>query len=135
MKNKILIVDDSKDIVEIIVRLLKRQKWYIEIKCAYDGCEAEARITSFLPDLVILDINIPIIDGYEIIRNIKSNRELRNIKILAISGKDISDNKEKTLSYGIEMFMVKPFNFEEIIPVVAKLLNLTESTGSYRGLK
>ncbi len=125
-KIKVLIVDDESNIVRIITRLLKKQKWELKIESACDGYEAGVKISNFFPDLLILDIKLPGIDGHKIIRNVKSNKELRNVKILAISGNGTSETKEKVISEGADAFMAKPFYCDELISKIAKLLNLSK---------
>lgn len=128
-KLKVLVVDDEKDIVKIITRALKKQSWGLEIEPAYDGYEAGVKVTDSFPDLVILDNELPGVDGYKVLQNIKANKKLKGVKILAITGKDIPETKEKLLSSGADVFMAKPLNLKELVSTVARLLDLSEKSG------
>src|SRR3989339_378739 len=80
-KKKILVVDDDRIIVETIVQALEEDEYGYEMISASDGFEAGLQVSHFKPDLVILDIMMPDINGYEVCRNIKSNPAERDIKI------------------------------------------------------
>jgi excisionase family DNA binding protein len=121
---KVLIVDDEKIIVDVITRALNRSPWEFEIWAAYDGFEAGLAVTSFHPDLVILDIKLPGIDGYKVLKSIKSNPDLADIKVLAVSGKDIYENQNKIIRSGADHFLSKPLDIPELYAVVARLLKL-----------
>ncbi len=125
-KIKVLIVDDNKDIVDIISRVLKKQKWGLKIEIAYDGYEAGVKVTSFHPDLMFLDIDLPGVDGYKILHNIKTNKSLAGIRIIAITGKNISETKERILSGGADIFLAKPLELDKLVSMVAKLLALPQ---------
>ena len=83
-KKRILIVDDDKGMVDSIQRFLKREKRY-DLGIAYDGFEAGQRFSEFKPDLVILDIRMPGLDGYKLCSHIRSNPENKNEVMRAIS--------------------------------------------------
>ena len=121
---RVLVVDDEKYVVEIIVRALKKSGYNFEIESAFDGFEAGIKAANLLPDMVILDINLPGVDGYKVLKDIRSNEELKDIKVLAISGKSIPETREKILKYGADDFIAKPFNIKVIISAVAELLEL-----------
>ena len=124
-KLTILIVDDDRNIVNIITRAIKKQVWNIRIESAYDGYEAGIKVATTFPGLAILDNELPGIDGYKVMQDIKANKKLKGIKILAITGKDIPETKDKFLSGGADAFLGKPFQIEELIATVAKLLDLS----------
>lgn len=126
-KLRVLIVDDNAGIVKIITRAInKKYKNIVEVEPAYDGYEAGKKVGSFYPDLVILDINLPGVDGFRVLEDIKANKELKGVKVLAISGKNIAENKEKILSIGADEFLAKPFGNKEVVSCVARLLELPE---------
>lgn len=125
LKSKLLIVDDNKDIVEILLRLFKKQKWDIEIDTAYDGYEAGKKITSNYPDIIILDNDLPGINGYRILQDVKMNKELAGTKIIAITGKNIASTRKKYISGGVDKFMTKPLDLKKMVETVSLLLGLS----------
>lgn len=109
---RILIVDDEKSMVEAIQRLLKNSKFDLEV--AYDGFEAGQKFVTFNPDLVILDIRMPRVDGYKLCSAIRNNPESKNTKILIISGIIEETEKNTILKLGADDYLVKPFEGAEL---------------------
>lgn len=120
-KKKILIVDDDKNMSNSIRRLLRKENSY-EIDVAYDGFDAGRRFIAFEPNLVILDIRMPGMDGYEVARKIKEYSEKRAVKIIAISAFFEADGKERIKSMGADLCMDKPFSPEALIEQIKNLV-------------
>lgn len=120
-RKKILIVDDDKSMVNAIVRVLKLENRY-EIDFAFDGFDAGRKLFEFNPDIVLLDIKMPGIDGYEVARRIKSMPYETGIKIIVLSAYFEEDGKEKMLSIGVDACMDKPFKQEELISKIKELV-------------
>lgn len=120
-EKKILIVEDDKNMVQALKRMLKRIKIY-DVDFAYDGFEAGHKLVTFLPDLVILDIKMPGIDGYEVIKRIKLIPQDKNIKIIVVSAYLDDDGKKKALNTGADMCMDKPFDNEVLLKNIETLL-------------
>lgn len=123
-KQKILLVDDDPVIIDLIMRTLKKEKDRIEIRVSRDGFEAGKQVGLFHPDLVILDLKLPGLDGSQICRNIKGDPATKKIKILAISGSDTTNNRKKILAYGADSFLAKPFDVNDLIVQIDKILSL-----------
>ena len=123
-KKRILIVDDEKYVVNLIKRYLKKIKSEFDIEIAYDGFEAGTKAISFLPDLIILDIFLPGIDGCKVLEKIKSNEKLKKTKVIAISGKNLAETRKKALSCGADVFMAKPIDFKKLVSTVERFLEL-----------
>lgn len=121
---KILVVDDEVLIVEFIIQSLKKDYENYVFASAGDGYEAGRQVATFKPDLVILDIKMPKLDGFEVCRQMKSNSETENIKILGITGYTENGNIEKMLASGADHCLTKPLNVEELTLYVRKLLGL-----------
>ena len=119
-KKKILIVDDDKGMVDSIQRLLKRENKY-DLEVAYDGFEAGQKFMTYKPDLVILDIRMPRVDGYKLCSAIRNNPENKNIKILVISGLMGAKDKDKIIKLGAADYLVKPFDNKELKTKIADL--------------
>lgn len=119
-KKRILIVDDDKEMVGSIVRLLKREDKY-ELEMAYDGFEAGQKFISQKPDLVILDIRMPRVDGYKLCAAIRNSPENKNVKIFIISGFIGQRDKDMLFELGVDDYLEKPFDNQELKLRVANL--------------
>lgn len=119
-KYKILVVEDEVEIQKMIIRILKPKSDKYEIITANDGFQAGHALTTYNPDLVILDLMLPGINGFEICRLIKKVRP--ETKILAISGYSTEENKKKILDAGANEFMSKPFEIDELLSKVTDIL-------------
>lgn len=107
--------------------MLEKNDMDIKIDSAMDGFEAGKKAVSFLPDLIILDLKLPGIDGFQVCKNIRNEEKLKNTKILAITGYDTPENKKKILECGADDFLAKPFEMETFINTVKKLMFNHES--------
>ena len=108
---KILIADDSPTIVEVIRFLLQSQGY--EVVTAADGIEAISQIYQTLPDLVLLDIEMPKMNGYQVCRLLKSDAYTQNIPIIILTSRDQKSDRFWGLSTGADEFMTKDFESEE----------------------
>lgn len=118
---KILVVDDNQDNRELVVKVL-RSKNYQMIE-ASDGEEALKKAISESPDLILMDISIPGLDGYEVTRRLKSREEFRNVPIIALTAHVMKGDREKALSAGCEGYIAKPFSIHELPGQVERYLN------------
>ena len=127
-KKRILIVDDDIGTADAIQRLFKREKIY-DLEVALDGFEAGHKFADFKPDLIILDIRMPWLDGYQLCSSIRSNQKNKDVRILFISGliepKEISRIKES----GADEYLSKPFSNEELKKKVMSLLDMNRRAG------
>jgi len=119
---RILIVDDDKTVVSMLTNLINKKYSHCVISSAMDGFEAGRQVLSFKPDLIILDLRLPEVDGFEICRKLKSGPQTKHIKILAITGYHTEGTKKKILSYGADAYLPKPFDNKEFIENVGKIL-------------
>lgn len=120
-RKKILIVDDDKNMAKSIERILKIKKRY-ELQLAFDGFDAGRKVVYFQPDLVILDIKMPGMDGYEVAKRIKQLPETAHTKIIAISAFFKQEGKKKILSLGADACLDKPFSREELVDEIKNIL-------------
>jgi putative two-component system response regulator len=123
-KPKILIVDDSADNIELISQILNSPTNPYEINSAKDGYQALERIKALTPDLIILDVVMPGIDGFEVCRQLKENPDTRLIPIVMITALGSQKDRIRGLEVGVDDFISKPFNIYELIARVKNLLNL-----------
>ena len=123
-RKKILVVDDDKIIVETIVQALEEDEYGYEMISAGDGFEAGLQVNHFKPDLLILDIMMPDINGYEVCQKIKSNSETKDTKIIVLSAYLDDEAFKQMKDYGADACFSKPLPLEQLKFEVAKLLGL-----------
>lgn len=118
---KILIVDDEPNIV-LSLDYLVRKKGYTPF-IARNGSEALAIAEKEKPNLVVLDIMMPDIDGYEVCKQIKANASLEHTKIIFLSAKSRQEDIDKGLAMGANQYVTKPFSTKQIMQEIINLLN------------
>lgn len=116
---RILAVDDEPHILQFLELGLKNEGY--EVRCADNGLTAIADMEEFKPHVVILDVMMPGMDGFEVVRHLK---KLDNVTIIMLTARDEVDDRVKGLSIGADDYMVKPFSFEELLARInARLRN------------
>jgi len=122
-KRSVLIVDDEPNIRDIVRRLLADLDEELQIEEAADGYEAGIKIGSLQPDLVILDVMMPRVDGISLCKSIRDNPRTEQIKVLAITAFPEQDNVKKMYDAGADLCLIKPLQFEHFRLEVIRLLN------------
>lgn len=117
---KVLVVDDDPYILMSLEFLMKKNGY--EVMVARNGKEALDIIDSTIPDLVLLDIMMPDVDGYAICRHIKSTERLRSAKVVFLSAKTKEADIQKGLDLGAEMYISKPFSTRELVKKIKDLI-------------
>jgi DNA-binding response OmpR family regulator len=117
---RILIVDDEPNIVLALELLMKREGY--EVRTVASGETAFSAVGEFRPDLVLLDIMMPGMDGYEVCRLIRSDPLLKDVRIIMITAKGRDVEKEKGLALGADYYITKPFSTREVSVKVRELL-------------
>ncbi|MBF0570142.1 MAG: response regulator [Candidatus Omnitrophica bacterium] len=118
---KILVVDDDKEMVSAIQRVLLNEEKY-DIALAYDGFEAGQKFAEFKPDLILLDIRMPGLDGFEVCSRLRQDPQGQGVKIVIISGVLDMDAVEKIMKIGANDYLTKPFRNEFLIRMVERIL-------------
>jgi excisionase family DNA binding protein len=118
---KILIVDDDPAIQKLLNKMLSFNGYRRET--ASDGFEAGTKIMQFKPDLIILDLFMPGMDGFEVCKQIKENSNTSHIKILVYTGFDSKENKEQIMRAGADGYMVKPVGKSVLLKNVKDLIS------------
>lgn len=121
---RILIVDDEADIARAVAKAFGRRPEVFRTEICSDGVEALIRIGREHPDLVILDVVLPKMDGVQVCRVLKANPETRAIKIIAVSGKRLPFSEKKLLGTKVDAFFRKPLDLEELLAKASSLLKL-----------
>lgn len=117
---KILIVDDEPDVVSLIERTLKSDGF--EVVKAYDGIGALDLVSAEKPDLVLLDLMMPMMSGYEVCQQIKSNPQTRDIPVVCLSSAHTPDARAHSLKAGAVELLTKPFFPQELIAQIRRHL-------------
>ena len=115
---KILVVEDEKDLNKIITKYLKKSNYSVD--SAYDGEEALDYINVGEYDVIILDIMMPKMNGYDFIKRIR--RDKNNVAVLMLTAKDSLEDKVKGLDLGADDYLVKPFEFDELLARIRAML-------------
>lgn len=118
---KILIVDDEQDIVESLKFVLEVAGF--ECHCAYNGEEGLNLARQISPDLIILDVMMPKINGYKICRLLKYDNKYKNIPILMVTARSQDEDKQIGEETGVDEYITKPFDLDEIVKKVEGYLN------------
>ena len=122
-RKRVLIVDDDDQIIELFVDVLGRDERF-EVRTASTGYDAGLLTEQLRPHLVLLDYMLPDINGNLVCERIKSNPELRNTKIIIMSGVVNQAEIDALKGSGADEFMKKPFNIEQLIERMAELVNV-----------
>lgn len=118
--NRILIVDDDPKIQKLLKKIVSTKGYPVET--AADGFEAGIKVMQFKPNVVVLDLMIPKIDGFEVCKQIKHNPDTTYIKIMILTGYPSKENKKKSLNAGADAFLAKPVHKDEFIKEIETLL-------------
>lgn len=119
---RILIVEDTEDNRQILRDLLTNAGF--DIIEAHDGEAAVVAASEFRPDLILMDIQLPIMNGYEAIRRIKADTTLQLIPIIAVTSYALSEDKEKARAAGCDGYVAKPFSPRQLLATVRDLLEV-----------
>jgi len=117
---KILIVEDEEDVLELLCTILRLDGY--EVLCAKDGEEALSIARLDSQDIILLDIQLPKLNGYEVCKSVKSDAAMSHTKVLMISGMTQSFDRMKAREAGADDFITKPFSSAALLEKVEELL-------------
>lgn len=118
---KVLIVDDEANIRKLVARIILGTRPDAEIHMAADGFEAGRMTAAVSPSLVVLDMQLPGMDGLKVCRSLRADERRRTVKILGISGKNPEEARGELLAAGADGFLAKPFGVEEFRMKLAEI--------------
>ena len=127
MPERILIVDDEAPVANLLEQALKHEGF--EVARARDGMEAMNRLQSFRPDVVIMDIMMPRLDGVQTTRLLRRNRNYADTVIVALSARTDEAAREAMREAGANLYMRKPFTIARLVSRVRELLAARTTTG------
>ena len=120
MSKRILVVEDTEDNRRILRDLLTRAGY--ELIEATDGEAGVTMAATHRPDLILMDIQLPVFDGYEATRRIRANPDTQNIPIIAVTSYALSGDESKALAAGCDGYVAKPFSPRKILAMVQEFL-------------
>ncbi|MBI4397395.1 MAG: response regulator [Elusimicrobia bacterium] len=122
-KKRVLVVDDEPEVGELISDALKDRPRF-EVRVAMDGFAAGRALGEFLPDLVVLDLMLPGVNGFEVCKIIRADEGLTGVKILAVTGYSTPENVRTILQAGADKCLAKPMDLSEVLKSIGDLLNI-----------
>lgn len=126
MKKVILIVEDDPECLKATANFLKLEGF--RVREAKNGADALKKILESVPDLILSDIKMPKIDGYELVKHIRSNPATEILPFIFVTGLDETQNKIEGFRNGIDAFITKPIEFEELSAVIENILARVDKT-------
>jgi DNA-binding NarL/FixJ family response regulator len=128
MAKRLLVVDDDPGLLLAVSETLRAEGY--DVKTARRGAEALTRIAESLPDLIISDIRMPGMDGYQLVKNLRSNARTRLVPIVFLTAKDEITDRIAGFRTGVDAYLTKPFEPEELAAIVQAILSRVERTHS-----
>ena len=125
MARRLLVVDDDPGLLRAVAETLRAEGY--EVTTARRGAEALTRIAESLPDLIVSDIRMPGMDGYELVRNLRASARTKLIPIVFLTAKDETADRIAGFRTGVDAYLTKPFEPDELLAVVANILRRVES--------
>jgi DNA-binding NarL/FixJ family response regulator len=126
MAKRLLVVDDDPGLLRAVAETLRAEGY--EVTTARRGAEALVCIAESLPDLIVSDIRMPGMDGYELVRNLRASARTRLIPVVFLTAKDETADRIAGFRSGVDAYLTKPFEPDELLAVVANILKRVEST-------
>jgi two-component system alkaline phosphatase synthesis response regulator PhoP/two-component system response regulator VicR len=124
LSKKILAVDDERHIVRLIQVNLERAGY--QVVTAFDGPEALKKVESERPDLVVLDVMMPKMDGFEVLKRLQANPETREVPVIMLTAKAQDADVFRGWASGVSAYLTKPFNPLELITFVKRIFSGTD---------
>lgn len=127
-RNRVLVVDDDRQLNGMLVALLRARGGDVEVDSAFDGFEAGAKVHTFRPHVVLLDITMPGLDGIEVCRRLKSDKSTVHIRVVAMTGMYNVVAAQKILAAGADQFLGKPFTNDAVLEACGLLVTNAANT-------
>jgi len=130
MAKKILVVDDERHIVRLVEVNLQRAGY--DVETAYDGVEALEKVKNAKPDMIVLDVMMPRMDGFEVLQNLQANAGTADIPVIMLTAKAQDADIFKGWQSGVSSYLTKPFNPRELLTFVERIFqSLDEGPDDY----
>lgn len=131
MALKVLVCDDERHIVRLIQVNLERQGY--TVVTAFDGKEGLEKIRSEKPNLVVLDVMMPYMDGFEVLKSVRREPETENLPVIMLTAKAQDKDVFEGYHYGADMYLTKPFNPRELVAFVDRIAKAKDDETSGGG--
>jgi len=128
-KRKVLLVDDDTDLVELMTKMLEEDGRF-EVRIANNGFDAGMLVKEYRPDMIVLDVMLPDINGKEVCHRVRADSTLEDVRILCISGMIEEDKIQELRLSGADEFLHKPFEMEHLIDRMCGLLEMEPASAS-----
>ncbi|MGI9035962.1 MAG: response regulator transcription factor [Pyrinomonadaceae bacterium] len=126
MSKRLLVVDDEPNLLTAIAAVLRGENF--EVTTARNGQDALLQIAKLLPDLVVSDVRMPLMDGYALARQLRSAPHTKLIPIIFLTAKDETEARIEGFRAGVDVYLTKPFEPDELIAVIHNILSRVERT-------
>ena len=127
LAKKILIIEDDRDIINLVKLILELEGF--EVFVAFDGQEGWEKIESLCPNLILLDIRLPKLDGFQVIERLKSNRATSRIPIVILTASAQKESIARGLAAGADTYITKPFEPAEMVQKIRQILKTEKGRG------
>lgn len=118
--SKVLVVEDNSVNLELLCEMLQLNDY--EIVEARDGQEALARLNEVYPDIVLLDVNMPRMDGFAVIDRVRGNPRFLRLPVIAVTGYAMQEDLDKMLVAGFDSYVIKPINLKSLLAEMSRLI-------------
>jgi len=119
MPKHVLVAEDEPNIAESLLFLLGQAGF--EVSLVTDGAEALARASAALPDVMVLDVMLPVMDGYEVLRTLRADERTAVLPVVVLSAKGQREDRDAALRNGADLFITKPFSNADVVAAVRQL--------------
>ncbi len=128
MSKRLLVVDDEAKLLRAVAMCLRSEGY--EVITARSGAEALVRLTEAIPDLIITDIRMPGMDGHALARSLRANPRTDLIPVIFLTAKDTREDRIAGFRTGVDAYVTKPFDPEELLAIVSSILKRVQRTGT-----
>ncbi|HEX8265519.1 MAG TPA: response regulator transcription factor [Pyrinomonadaceae bacterium] len=128
MAKRLLLVDDEPNLLRAVAAILRGEGY--DVTTARNGRDALVSVTQNLPDLIVSDVRMPVMDGFALARRLRSSPHTEIIPIVFLTAKDETEDRVEGFQSGVDVYLIKPFEPDELIAVVRNILQRVERTHS-----
>ncbi len=125
MQKRVLVVEDHPPTVRLITNALKKEG--LEVAIARNGAECLLAIEDQRPDVVVLDVIMPVMDGFQTLRVLRENKATKTLPVIILSIRSEDEDILKGLSGGADIYITKPFQMTDLVTAVLRILQVTET--------
>ena len=118
---KILLVEDNEDNRDMLSRRLERKDFLVTL--AVDGLDGVNKAKENMPDLILMDMSLPIMDGWQATKTLKSDPETKTIPVIALTAHAMSSDRDKAMEAGCDDYDTKPVDFKRLVDKIEKLIS------------